>query len=102
MYFFLLLLGILLNLGLDANYKQVKFFKTLLEKSFKFVLQKRNNNIAFMLRFVLLLIEVDQILEKQGRKRHAFVVYSSDHVKIILTLLAKKNITLYTSFDSTS
>lgn len=64
LYFFLLVLGILLNLGLNTSHKQGGLFKTLLKEGFKFVSNRRSNIIAFKLSFVLLLVKVDFVLEE--------------------------------------
>lgn len=86
MYFFLLVLGILLNLGSDAGYKQGRFSEILPEKSLEFVLSKESNIVAFNLNLVLLSLKIDSILEKQSCKRDALVAYSTSHIKIILAL----------------
>lgn len=64
LYFFLLVLGIPINLGLDIDYKQVGFSKALLEKSLEFVPGKGGNSVTLNLSLVLLLMEVDSILKK--------------------------------------
>ena len=89
MYFFLLVLKIPFDLGLDVSHKQGEFSKTLLKEGFKFVLSKGDGIIAFNLSFVLLPAEVNPVFEKQSRKKDAFVVYGSDCIKIILTLLTE-------------
>lgn len=58
------MLEILFDFSLDVDYKQDKFFKTWLEKNFKFVLDKENNIVTFNLSFILLLAKVDLIPEK--------------------------------------
>ena len=89
MYFFLLLLGIPLNLCLDVGHKQGKFSKTLLEKGLKFVLRRGDNTIMFSLSLVLLPAELDPVGEKQGRKEDALVARGTGCIKIILTLSTK-------------
>ena len=89
LYFLLLVLEILFDLGQDVSHKQGKFSKTLLEKSFEFVLSRKNGIIAFNLRFVLLSIESNLISKKQSCKRDAFMARGFGHVKIILILLAE-------------
>lgn len=69
LYFLLLVLQILFNLSLDTGYQYNRFFKTLPNKNFKFILDKKYNIIAFNLSFILLLTEIDFILEKQSRKK---------------------------------
>lgn len=64
LYFFLLLLGILLDLSLNANYKEDKFFKTLLKKDLKFVLSRKNGIIAFNLSFMLFPAKIDFVLKE--------------------------------------
>lgn len=61
---FLLVLGIPLNLSLDANHKSGKFTKVLPKKGLEFILNRRNNIIAFKLGLMLLPMEVNLILEK--------------------------------------
>lgn len=43
---------ILLDFGPDTNYKQNKFYKTLLKEDFKFISTKKDSNIAFNLSFI--------------------------------------------------
>ena len=89
MYFLLLVLGIPLNLGLDASYKRGGFSKTLLKKSLEFVLNKGNGIVTFNLSFVLLLAKVNPISKKRGCKRDAFVACSFGRIEMVLTLLTK-------------
>ena len=89
LYFFLLVLEIPLNLGLNVSHKQSRFSEILLEKSLEFVLSRGNGIVAFNLSFVLLLAEVNPVLEKWGHKRDAFVTRGSSHVEMIFTLLTK-------------
>lgn len=86
LYFFLLVLEISLNFCLDIGHKRDKFSKILLEKDLKFILNKGDGTVMFNLSLVLLLVEVDFILAKQGCIRHAFVVCHIGHIKIILAL----------------
>lgn len=62
--FFLLVLKIAFNFNLDVCYKRNRFSKILLEKSFKFVLYKKNSTIVLNLSFVLLAMEIDLIIKK--------------------------------------
>lgn len=94
LYFPLLVLKILLNLSFNADYKQNKFSKTLPKKDLKFVLNKRDDIVAFKLSFVLLPVKVNLILKNQSRKRYMLIVCSFVRVKIALILLTK-SITLY-------
>ena len=94
LYFLLLVLRILLNFCPDVSYKQVGFFETLPEKSFKFVSNRGDSTIVFNLSLVLLPAEVDPVIEKRGCKENALVIRSTGHVKMILALLTKV-ITLY-------
>lgn len=89
MHFFLLILEILFNLIPDIIYKHSRFFKTLLKKSFEFILNKKIGFVLFFLHFMLLLSRIDSILEEQGYKKYLFEVYTSSHFKIIFTLLTK-------------
>lgn len=58
------MLRIPLDLSFNTGYKDDKFFKTLLRKDFKFVLNKKNDIIAFNLGFMLLLAKDVLISEK--------------------------------------
>ena len=87
LYFFVLVLEISLNLNPDISHKQGRSSKTLLEEGFEFVSSKRYGIVAFNLRFVLLLAEVNPISKKQSCKKDAFVTCGSGRVEIILTLL---------------
>lgn len=60
------MLRILVDLNLDTSYKSGKFFETLQKKNIEFILNKRNNIVAFNFGFVLLLAEVNLIPKKQG------------------------------------
>lgn len=62
--FFLLILKVLFNFILDAIYKYSRFLETLLEKSLKLILNKRNSFILFFLYLILLLIKITSIIEK--------------------------------------
>lgn len=68
MYFFLIILGILLNFHLDISYKQDKFFKNWLKKGLKFVLSKRNNNVVFNLSLILLPVKANLSLKRHSIK----------------------------------
>lgn len=89
-----MVLRILLNLNSDASQKRVRVFKTLVKKSFIFVLKGWGGNIIFNLSFVLLLIEIDLIIEKQGYKRDTLVAYDSSCIEIVFVLVVEK-IALY-------
>ena len=89
LYFFLLVFSISLNLSPDVSHKQGGFSKTLPKEAFEFDSNRRNGIVAFNLRFVLLLAEVNPISEKQGCKKDTFIVCGSGYVKIILTLLTE-------------
>lgn len=89
LYFFLIMLKIILNLSPDTSYKHSKFLKTLLKKSFKFALSKKDNIITFNLSFELLLAEVNSISKKQNCEKNALIVYNFGYVKMILILLTK-------------
>lgn len=90
LYFFVLILTILLNLGRNTSYKKDRFFGTLLEKFLKFVPTKEDNDIVFHMSFVLLLAESDLFLKEQGRKEDVLIVCGSSHLKIVLALLTKE------------
>lgn len=87
--FYLLVLKILLDLGLNTYYQYGRFSETLLEKDFKLIVNKKNNTIIFNSSFILLLIEVDFVLEKQSYKKDTFMITSIRHVKIVLILVIK-------------
>lgn len=76
-----------LNFSPDASYKYYIIFKILPKKSFEFFLNNENYIITFYLSFMLLLIKVDLIVEKQSRKKDGFGACSTGYIKIILILL---------------
>ena len=80
---------ILLNFSPDTSYKWGRFFKTLIEKIFEFVLDSKDNTITFNLSFVLLLANINLISEKHGYKKDALMYYSFDYVNMVLALLTK-------------
>lgn len=61
----------------------------MLKKILKFVLSNKDGIIIFNLSFILLLVEVDLILEKQSYQRNAFVICGIDYIKIVLILSTK-------------
>lgn len=85
----LLILRIPLYLSPDAGYKYNRFLKTLLKKGLEFVLSKRDGTVAFNLSFVLLLVEVTLILEKQVYKKDALKTCDIGRVKIIFLISTK-------------
>lgn len=84
-----MVLEILLNLSPNNGYKRGEFFKSLLEKGLEFVLNKRNNIVTFDLSFILLLIEINCVAEKQNRKKNAFKTRGTGYIKIILAFLTE-------------
>lgn len=62
--FLLLMLRILLDFNLDASYKDSRFSEILLEKSFKFVLNRGDGIVTFNLSLMLLPAEINPIPEK--------------------------------------
>lgn len=86
MYFFLLMFGIPLDLGLDDSHKRGGFSKVLAEKGFEFASSRRDSIVFFNLSLVLLPAEVDFVLKERGRKGDAFVARGSGYVEIVLTL----------------
>lgn len=58
------MLRILLDFSPDAGYKGGGFSETLLKKSLKFVLNKKNNTVPFNLGLILWLVKIDFISEK--------------------------------------
>lgn len=73
----------------DAIWKHGRFAKTLSEKSLEFVLYKESNPVLLNLSLMLLPAEDDLILEKQGRKKNAFIARNIDYIKMILILLVE-------------
>lgn len=59
------------------------------EKDLEFILNRENDFIAFNLSLVLLLIEVDPILNKQGHKWDTVKVCGISHIKIVLKLFTE-------------
>lgn len=60
-----------------------------LQKSFKFVLNRRSNIIVFNLNFILLLAKVDLIVKELGHKKDAFITHNSNFINIVFILLEK-------------
>lgn len=89
LYFFLLILGVFFNLTLDIIYKRNRFSKTFPKKSLKFVPYRGCGPVILDLSLILLLVEVDLILKKQGYKRDAFLAFSSSGFKMVFTLLTE-------------
>lgn len=89
LYFLLLLLGIPLDLGLDASDEQIGCFEALVEKNLEFAPNRGDSIITFNLSLVLLPAEVDFVLEEQGHKRNALVARGSGCVKMVLALSTK-------------
>lgn len=89
MYFFKLILKVFFDLILDTVYKYDGFFKTLLEKNFKFISSKRNCTFVFYLSFMLLLAKINLVLENWNRNKDAFMTCIISYVEIILTLLTE-------------
>lgn len=85
----LLVLRILLDFNTNASYKHCRFFKTYSKKGLEFVPNIENSIIVFNLSFVLLLIEVDPIIEKQSCKKNTFRTNGIGIVKIVFVLLTK-------------
>lgn len=83
------MLRILLNLCLDADHKQGRFPKTLLEKDFEFILSRKGHTISFDLDFMLLPAKIDPVTKQRSRKEHALRAHSIGRVKIILLLSTK-------------
>lgn len=89
LYFFLLILGISLDLGRDASHKQDKFSKILLKKGFEFIISRKYGIVASKLSFMLLPAEVNPVSEKWNCKEDVFVTCGFSCVKMILTLSTK-------------
>ena len=89
LYFFLLVLQVSFDFTPDIVNKRSRFFKTLSEKSLKFVPSEGSNPVPLNLSLVLLPAEVDFISEERGRKEDALVACSTSRIKIIFTLPAE-------------
>lgn len=59
----------------------------MLKKGFKFILNKKDDIIAFYLNFILLIAKVDSFLKKQSYKNNIFRNYSTNCIKIIFVLI---------------
>lgn len=64
LYFFLLILGIFLNLTPNVVYKCDRFSKAFLEKSFKLVPYEKNNSVSLDTSFMLLPAKIDFFSKK--------------------------------------
>lgn len=84
-----MVLKILLDFNTNISYKQCRFFKTYSKKGLEFILNIKNGIIVFNLSFVLLLIKVDPIIEKQNCKKNTFRTNDIGVVKIVFALLIK-------------
>lgn len=89
LYFFLLLLRIPLNLGLDIGHKRSRFPKILSKKGLEFIPSKGSGNVAFDLSLVLLPAEIDLIPEEQDRKWDALGARGTGRVEMIFALSTK-------------
>ena len=89
LYFLLLVLEILLNLGPDIGHKYGGFSETWSEKSLEFISSKGAGSVALNLGLMLLLAEVDLVPEEQGHKGNTLEFCGTGHVKIVLTLSTK-------------
>lgn len=89
LYFFLLVLGIPLYLGLDSGYKQGKFSKTLLEKDLKFISSREDSTVAFDLGLMLLPAEINLVAEEHSCKEYMLSTSGISRVKVIFVLLIK-------------
>ena len=69
MYFFLLILGIPLNLGSDVGHKRGEFSETLLEKGLEFISSEGSGLVALNLGLVLLPAEVNLSQKNEAAKR---------------------------------
>lgn len=89
MYFFLLVLGILLNFAPDAVHKRNKFSNVFPKKGFKLILSGKSGPIIFDLSLMLLSAKVDLIPEEQGCKRDAFVTLGLSGFEMVFVLVTK-------------
>lgn len=68
-YFIELILGVLLDFTLDTIYKDPRFSKTIMQKSFEFISCNKYGDFALKLAFVLLLVKKNLILKKCQSKK---------------------------------
>lgn len=85
----MLILKISLNFTLNIVHKHSKFSQIFPEKGLKFILWKKSGFVLVGIGFMLLLIEVNLIPEKQNCKKNAFVAFGSSDFKIVFTLSTK-------------
>lgn len=83
------MIGVFFDPTLDAIYKYNRFFKTLLEKNFKSVLNRKDSIVTFYLSFVLLLLKIGPLFKEQNCKQNVFRTYSIGNIKIIIALLVE-------------
>lgn len=69
---FMFILRVLFDLITKDIYKYDRFFDTLLEISFEFILGRKSCFIPFFLYIILLLLQVNSILKELGYKRYVF------------------------------
>lgn len=69
-------MGIPLNFGLDAGYKQGRFPKILSKKGLVFVLNRKYSIVTFDLSLMKLPAKINLIIEKRGCKRHGLRAHS--------------------------
>ena len=86
MYFFLLVLGVPLNLCPNVGHKCDEFSETLLEKNLKFNPSKRGGSVVLNLGLMLLPAEVDPVLKERGRKKNMLGPCGTGYVEMVLTL----------------
>lgn len=86
MYFFLLVLGVPLNLTPNVIYKRGRFSKAFLKKILKLVLNRESDPVMFDPGFILLGIKVNPIPKEQGCEKDTFVTLGLNGFKIVLAL----------------
>lgn len=89
LYFFLLIFRISINLILNVVYKYNRLSEVFLEKYLKLVLCEGSNLVLLDPNLILLLTKVDLFSKKKDRKKHTFVVFYTNYLELILTLLTK-------------
>lgn len=89
MNFFLLILRIPFNLSQDISYKVGRFFKILLEKSLKFVSNRKDGTITFNLGFILFSAKVDLVSEKQSCNKNVLKTHNISYLEILFRLSIK-------------
>lgn len=89
LYFFLLVLGVSLNLTLDIIYKCSRFSEVFSEKNLKLVLCGGDGLVTFDPCLMLLPTKVNPIPEKISYKRDVIMTLDLSNFEMVLALLTK-------------